>query len=157
MVHYKSYLPETGVVVGGYGDTDYYPGIEAFECYGFLDRQFICNSTGEPTQVNKDLPAAIEPFATTSMINTFRMGIGPDIFGNVVAATKNVLREFANKIRQDSCAWRRPPPILRSGLMKRPATIRANGSSVQFPITMDRLPRLLARCPYPRWRRWQRA
>lgn len=100
MVHYKSYLPETGVVVGGYGDTDYYPGIEAFECYGFLDRQFICNSTGEPTQVNKDLPAAIEPFATTSMINTFRMGIGPDIFGNVVAATKNVLREFANKIRQ---------------------------------------------------------
>jgi hypothetical protein len=100
MVHYKSYLSETGVVLGGYGDYDYYPGIEAFECYGFLDRQFICNPTGDPTYVSKDLPAAIEPFATTSMINTFRMGIGPDIFGNVVSATKTELRGLENKIRQ---------------------------------------------------------
>src|SRR5690606_26240329 len=37
-------------------------------------------------------------FATTSMINTFRMGIGPDVFGNVVSATQRTLEDFAREL-----------------------------------------------------------
>jgi hypothetical protein len=100
MVDYKSHLLETGVVIAGYGDRDYYPGIEEFECYGFLDQHLICSPKGKPTTISSDLPATIRPFATTSMINTFLMGFGPDMFVKVTAATEEELRDFAGKIQQ---------------------------------------------------------
>jgi len=99
MANYKYYLSETGVVVGGYGDDDYFPMCESYSCYGFLDRQFICNPEGEPTQIGKDLPASIEAFATTSMIDNFRLGIAPDVFTGVQLATRRELREFAAKLQ----------------------------------------------------------
>lgn len=114
MTNYKDYLSETGVVIGGYGDDDYYPSFEAFESFGFLDHQFICNSQGESQCVGKDLPAAIEAFATTSMINTFRMGIGPDVFGNVLRATRKELRDFATKLQQVLAPDAAPPAQLET-------------------------------------------
>src|SRR5205814_10528056 len=88
MVNYGDYLTDTGVVVGGYGEGDYFPGWESYCCYGFLDRLFIANPEGEPKKVSKDLPASIEPFATTSMIDNFRLGIAPDVFTGVQLATR---------------------------------------------------------------------
>lgn len=100
MVNYKSHLPVTGVVIGGYGEDDYLPGYEAFECHGFLDRHFVCSPSDRPISIGKDLTAVIEPFATTSMINTFRLGIGPDILEIVDTAMKDELLEFSERLRQ---------------------------------------------------------
>lgn len=100
LCEYKLYLSQTGVVIGGYGEDEFFPSFEVFECFGFLDKHFIANREAETsTATNSDVPAAIEPFATTSMINTFRMGMGPDVYTGVVNATEVALRDFAETIR----------------------------------------------------------
>jgi hypothetical protein len=101
MCHYKTYLSSTGVVVGGYGDDEFFPSFEVFECFGFLDRHFISFRDDDTSAaITAQVPAAVEPFATTSMINTFRMGMGPDVFGGVVRATEKALRELAETVRK---------------------------------------------------------
>jgi hypothetical protein len=100
MASYKMSLSETGIVIGGYGEDDYYPCLESFDCYGFLDRVFVCNPRSKPQCIGRDLPAVLEAFATTSMINTFRMGIGPEVFGHITKATKSELRAFAGKVKE---------------------------------------------------------
>jgi hypothetical protein len=109
MANYADYLTDTGVVIGGYGELDYFPGWESYRCYGFLDRLFIANPEGNPKKVSKDLPAWIEPFATTSMIDNFRLGIAPDVFTEVQLATRKELGAFAKKM-QAALAPDQPPP-----------------------------------------------
>jgi hypothetical protein len=100
LCYYKFYLSETGVVVGGFGEKEFFPSFEVFDCFGFLDHHFIANRNGETSNmISSDVPAAIEPFATASMINTFRMGMGPDVYTGIVNATENALRSFAESIR----------------------------------------------------------
>jgi hypothetical protein len=65
---------------------------------GFLDRHFIVMPEEEPARVDRNIPAVIRPFATTSMINTFRLGISPDVHKSVNDATRKCLRGFATKV-----------------------------------------------------------
>lgn len=95
MKRYDLFLGETGIVIGGYGDDDYFPAFDVFKCMGFLDRKFIVLPQEDSARIDRDKPAIIVPFATTSMINTFQMGIGPDIYSSVDTATRKCLREFA--------------------------------------------------------------
>lgn len=92
--NYTDYLPHTGIVIGGYGDLDFFPSFEVFDCYAFLDHDLIAVRNERLSKaVSRSEPVAIEPFATASMINTFRMGIGPDTFNSVQAATETALRK----------------------------------------------------------------
>lgn len=101
MCSYTTYLSETGVVIGGYGEDEFFPSFEVISCFGFLDKHFIDNRDASTSAtIDSNVPAAIEPFATTSMINTFRMGMGPDVFGGVVRATEKALRELAETLRK---------------------------------------------------------
>lgn len=95
---YDQYLNSTGIVIGGYGDEEFFPSFEVLECYGFLDQHFVTKRSDKSRSVARDVPAAIEPFATTSMINTFRMGIGQDVFASVLAATERTLADFAAEL-----------------------------------------------------------
>jgi hypothetical protein len=99
MFEYTTYLSNTGVVIGGYGEEEFFPSFEVFDCFGFLDRHFVAVRQDTSKAIKSDVAAAIEPFATTSMINTFRMGMGPDVFSIVRKATRNALTELAEKLR----------------------------------------------------------
>jgi hypothetical protein len=96
MLNYKDFLPYTGIVIGGFGDDDYFPSFEVFDCYGFLGDRLITVRQDTSRSVARG-GAVIEPFATTSMINTFRMGIGPDVFTLVRRATERTLTETVTK------------------------------------------------------------
>jgi len=75
MLEYQRFLSESGVVIGGYGNDDFFPAFEVYDCFGFLDQHFIALRHDSSTAVTAELTAAIEPFATVGMINTFRMGV----------------------------------------------------------------------------------
>jgi hypothetical protein len=98
MKRYDLFLGDTGIVIGGYGERDYFPAFEVFRCHGFLDRHFIVLPQEDSAKVDRDKPAVIAPFATTSMINTFRLGISPDVHRHVNEATRKCLLNFARKV-----------------------------------------------------------
>jgi len=94
------FADRTGVVIAGYGKEDYFPVLEVFECYGFLGDRLIF-SRQPPRIMDASSPAVIQPFATTSMIDTFRMGVAPDIFGAVYATTTNSLTGFGKLVMEE--------------------------------------------------------
>jgi hypothetical protein len=100
---FKQYADVTGIVIAGYGKYDYFPAMEVFECYGFLNDRLIFSRTESESRImDASAPAVIQPFATTSMIETFRFGVAPNIFGGVVESTNKTLRSFATKVL-DEC------------------------------------------------------
>jgi hypothetical protein len=95
-----NFSDRTGVVIAGYGKDDYYPSLEVFECYGFLGDRLIF-SRQDPRNMDAESPAVIQPFATTSMIDTFRMGVAPDVFGAVFDSTSLALADFGRKVMEE--------------------------------------------------------
>jgi hypothetical protein len=91
------YADKTGVVVAGYGKEEYFPVLETFDCYGFLGDRLILNRQA-PTIMDANCPAVIQPFATTHMIDTFRMGISPDVFNTLNTSTIQAFDELSDKI-----------------------------------------------------------
>jgi hypothetical protein len=102
IVAFKDLVAHTGVVIAGYGEQEFFPSFKSFDCYGFLDSHFLWLEGSLSATISASKSAVIEPFATTSMINTFQMGISPDVYSKVVAATKKSLTEFADKLRASS-------------------------------------------------------
>lgn len=90
----------TGVVIAGYGKDDYFPALEVFECYGFLGDRLIL-SRQAPRAMDAESPAVIQPFATTSMIDTFRFGVAPDVFGAVLDSTSSAMADFGKKVMEE--------------------------------------------------------
>ncbi|MEE5042887.1 hypothetical protein V2J81_05945 [Pseudomonas alliivorans] len=87
----------TGVVVAGYGKEDYFPTLDVYQCYGFLGDRLIFSR--QPVRVmDASSPAVIQPFATTSMIDTFRMGVAPDVFDAVYGSTTHSLIDFGASV-----------------------------------------------------------
>ncbi len=97
-----SYADTTGIVIAGYGKDDYYPALEVYECYGFLgDRLIYDRKSSTCHEMSPDAAAIVQPFATTSMIDTFRFGIAPDAFGSVFETTQGTLSGFAKEILKE--------------------------------------------------------
>jgi hypothetical protein len=94
---YHTLLESTGVVIGGYGESEYFPSYEQYECFGFLDNHFL-TKLKQKRAVSRSQLAMMDSFAIGSMIDTFRMGIGPETFEGVVTATQRTLREFAGNV-----------------------------------------------------------
>ncbi|MDF3194268.1 hypothetical protein [Pseudomonas sp. 1928-m] len=96
------YADRTGLVIAGYGKDDYYPVLEVFECYGFLgDRLIFSRQEATSRKMGPNAPAIIQPFATTSMIDTFRFGVAPDAFGAVYESSVTALTDFAKQVMSE--------------------------------------------------------
>jgi hypothetical protein len=96
---FRNYVGLTGIVVAGYGKMDFYPALEVFQCFGFLgDRLIFERADKESKAMDPTSEAVIQPFATTSMIETFRFGVGPDIIDGVVESTQATLETFAQSV-----------------------------------------------------------
>ncbi|QEY75168.1 hypothetical protein [Pseudomonas denitrificans (nom. rej.)] len=88
----------TGIVVAGYGKEDYFPSLEVYECFGFLGERLIFSRNDDSQAMSASSPAVIQPFATTHMIDTFRMGVSLDVFGVMHEANMSALRDVGNKV-----------------------------------------------------------
>ncbi|WP_409268771.1 hypothetical protein [Pseudomonas sp. KCJK9044] len=94
------YADKTGVVVAGYGKEEFFPVLESYDCYGFLGDRLILHRNA-PSVMDASSPAVIQPFATTYMINTFRMGISPDVLYTVDGSTSLAFDELAAKLQAE--------------------------------------------------------
>jgi len=84
--NYKAVLENTGLVVAGYGEDDYFPSYEEYECHGLLLGKLLVEK--KVTQkVELGRPAMVSGFATTAMVDTFLNGVSTDVYN--VALDKN--------------------------------------------------------------------
>ena len=97
MTKYPDYLAKSGVVIGGYGDHDYYPSFELYSCYGFLADKLITVREERSRAIERGDYGVIEGFAQDSMIDKFRFGIGIDAYVQVHMATQKALTQVAEK------------------------------------------------------------
>ncbi|UUT20936.1 hypothetical protein [Pseudomonas sp. T8] len=105
---FLSYAPLTGVVIAGYGKEEYFPVLEVYDCYGFLgDRLIVQKNENDSKTMDASTPAVIQPFATTHMIDTFRMGVSPDVFDAVYASTRMALGEMGSRVMAE-CGAQNP-------------------------------------------------
>ncbi|NWB41621.1 hypothetical protein HX815_15015 [Pseudomonas sp. E6002] len=94
---FLNFADETGVVVAGYGKEEYFPSLEVYVCYGLLGDRLIFKRN-EPRVMDANSPAVIQPFATTHMIDTFRMGVAPDVLGNTYGSTQQALTDLGRRV-----------------------------------------------------------
>lgn len=97
---YSQYMDKTGIVLAGFGDNDYFPSFQEYSCYGVLLGKFLFDEEGS-RQVTRENPSIIKPFATTAMVNTFVVGISPDVFNFVQEETRKSVKEFAESVSSD--------------------------------------------------------
>ncbi len=98
--NYYLYLSNTGVVIAGYGDTEYFPSYYQYNCYGLVLGKFIYD-TQEEKHIDVQNQSNIKPFATTSMVHTFETGISPDLFDYIRDELKNSLQELCESIKRE--------------------------------------------------------
>lgn len=105
---FLDYAPLTGVVIAGYGKEEYFPVLDVYDCYGFLgDRLIVQKNEDDSKVMGATTAAVIQPFATTHMIDTFRMGVSPDVFGAVNQSTRMALSEMGAKVMAE-CGAQNP-------------------------------------------------
>ncbi|WP_419737269.1 hypothetical protein [Pseudomonas sp. COR18] len=105
---FLDYASLTGVVVAGYGKEEYFPALEVYDCYGFLgERLIVRKNDNDSKTMDASTPAVIQPFATTHMIDTFRMGVSPDVFEAVYASSSTALKEMGQKV-MNACGAQNP-------------------------------------------------
>jgi len=96
--HYDQYMDNTGLVIAGFGDHEYFPSICEYTCYGFVLSRlvFVENARSAVTSENS---AFIKAFAKSDMVDTFERGVGFDVYASVNKETKECLRAFAQAIK----------------------------------------------------------
>ncbi|AZD18778.1 hypothetical protein PUP66_30095 [Pseudomonas chlororaphis] len=105
---FLEYASLTGVVIAGYGKEEYFPILEVYDCYGFLgDRLIVKKNEDDSKTMDASSPAVIQPFATTHMIDTFRMGVSPDVFGAVYDSSRMALSEMGTRVMNE-CGAQNP-------------------------------------------------
>jgi len=99
-------LSATGIVVAGYGDSDYFPSYQEYVCYGFVS-DHLYSTPKSNSRITHQETGHWNTFATTNMVDTFTMGFGPDVWGSVRSHLVTTLQAFAAKIQAElggSCA-----------------------------------------------------
>lgn len=97
----EAFQSETGIVIAGFGATDFFPSFVEFSCWGFLEHALCHECTGERSIDRKD-SGFFKTFATTAMTDTFTMGFGPDVYSIVRNHLKSELYDLAAKISSET-------------------------------------------------------
>lgn len=94
---YKRYLDHTGLVATGYGENEFFPSYRYYDCYGFLDGELIVDLAQEES-VTFDDGAKIEPFAMSSMAETFMLGLSPDIYSVLGNGIRSAMDDLSKAV-----------------------------------------------------------
>lgn len=103
---YKQIQPNTGLVFCGFGKDDYFPNLSTYPCHGLVLGNLHFEEP-EIGMVNLRNHAWVQPFAMSSMMETFAFGLSDAMRGKLRGELDGVLREFsANLI--ESCGGTSP-------------------------------------------------
>lgn len=131
------HLSTTGLVFAGFGDHDVFPSSLAYTSCGLLKNRHLASDVVREA-VDHETPASLQPFAQTSMANTFTIGISQDVYSSLADALKRHLATFAN----DVCA-------AGGGNVDSVADLPGMVSAASLAITKDWLDRAREDHAYP--------
>lgn len=101
----ESLLPDTGVVIAGYGDDDLFPAVSTFrletKVNGNLKHR---HEERKSARIDFEKRAAIIPFAQSDMVATFIEGADPEYQRLVDTQMKNALDELFRSLAEDVLA-----------------------------------------------------
>jgi hypothetical protein len=91
----------TGVVIAGYGKSDIFPNIIAFELDGVVADRLKYRKRQKVDIDRVNLTAAIIPFAQHDMADRFLYGIDPEVEKDIAEYLENTIRQTGNSIIGD--------------------------------------------------------
>lgn len=93
------YMGESGVVITGFGDDEFFPRSVEFTIYGNILGKVAYKilGTGDIDYANASY---LKGFATTQMINTFLLGVSPEAFQDADLGCKESLANIATALGQ---------------------------------------------------------
>jgi len=91
------FMASTGVVIAGFADHDYFPRYVEYACSAIILGKVI-STQRELKGVSRDTPAHIKAFAMTDMVNTFQVGVSPDVHRAAYTEWRKSLRALAEEI-----------------------------------------------------------
>lgn len=97
---FKKYASNTGVVIAGFADQDYFPAYEEYSCLGVLNGKCLFEKTNS-AKIDTNTPSDIKAFATTGMIDTFLTGCSPDVFSEIYDQFKAGLLAFSECLKKE--------------------------------------------------------
>ena len=93
-----SLLDDTGIVVVGYGDEDYFPSAIVYRCHGVVLEKLLFTEESRK-HINQDDVSHIMPLAQSDMVNTFVHGISPSAAQEIEQSFSDAIDEFCNTIK----------------------------------------------------------
>jgi len=84
----------TGIVITGFGNSEYLPSIIDFEVHYIIDGDLLYKINNDDSNISGSL---IMPYAQPDMVHTFIKGINPDLYNSAYSA----LNKMFNKISDD--------------------------------------------------------
>lgn len=91
----------TGIVIAGFGDHDYFPRYAEYECFALLQGKLMWRQKERKEISPVNYPAHIKAFAMTDMVDTFQIGISPDVFTAARSQWAESLRAVIGMIGKD--------------------------------------------------------
>jgi hypothetical protein len=85
-------LPTTGLIIAGYGQSDYFPQLSHYTCYGIFLGKILCvKNTSDTTDISHNNVSEIKDFAQSEMVKTF-------IYGASIEALVEIDRIFVKTV-----------------------------------------------------------
>ena len=92
-------LEKTGIVIAGFGDKQFFPSIDQFECFGVaLGRVIYRPIPNESRSIDFDTVSEIVPIAQDEMVNTFMFGASIDALATIGANFAGSLSDFVAEL-----------------------------------------------------------
>jgi hypothetical protein len=97
-----STLPTTGLVVAGYGETDYFPQLCHYKLYGLvLGKLLWVQHESDSTRISHDNVSEIKDFAQAEMVKTFIYGASIGALIQIDKFFESTLDAFVKRLTED--------------------------------------------------------
>jgi hypothetical protein len=95
-------LPTTGLVIAGYGETDYFPQLCHYICYGLILGKLLCvHQLQDQTTISHDNISDIKDFAQAEMVKTFIFGASISALVRIDNFFDKALEAFIKRLKTD--------------------------------------------------------
>ena len=95
-------LPTTGIVFAGYGETDYFPQLCHYKCYGLvLGKLLRVHQENDCTKISHDNVSEIKDFAQAEMVKTFIYGASIDALNQIDKFFEATLDKFVKRLIEE--------------------------------------------------------
>jgi hypothetical protein len=98
-------LNNSGLVIAGFGDKDYFPGVAAYRCYGLILGKLIVSEEKDKTEnTSQNNGSGFMSFAQDDMIRAFMFGIGASSLADLQTRITRTIDEFHDALVKDGIA-----------------------------------------------------